>query len=793
VSGLIRQRYVSELLAPSAKVGSMIRNHSSGMAPVESTSFFGRDGEIRGAAAFLLGGARLLTLVGMAGVGKTRLAMRVVRTLQRAAPRQAVRWVSLAGLGSSERRAAIERRIAESIGAELRTANSTGDVLLERLHEEAGSAGLLLVLDDCEHVLEQVGAVVSAVLAGVPGVQLLTTSREPLGCAGEHLQPVRPLPCPPSGTTWTDRYAAVDLLFDRAGTTIGPADRMAAAQLCRQLDGIPLAIELAAVGLRSQTLPELVERFSGGPDDARFQLLTGGPRHGAHPLHHSLRAAMEGSHQLCTEQQQTMWARASVLEDGWDMAAAEAVCSGGDIAPEDVLRLVMQLTDKSIITADTSGPRTRYRMLRTVQLYGRSLAGLAGDEMRRRHRDHYLDLATQGSSTRARAELPNIRAAVNWSLATPGEIGTGLELAVHLAGQWVHLRIGNTGEMLEWLQEGLTAASDTTPAQRASAVALAGVTALLDGSIDVARDLLAQCRAETDPADSTSVLFEGMHSFLIDDDPRCVALLDRASTAAGPAAESNVGFAAMAAAWYGTRDDAFTAARGLQDNAGGAGTTTWAMLIRGTARIRHGDPGSALMELQRHGEIHGNWEMTYATHMAAWATAEQVAASTNAADNELTRIDLHRQARRVVRLLGAARHLQDRSGTSYSGLAPFERADARATAVAEAVLGATATGAAFDEGRHLSFDDIVALTLHRPARPARDLDADQDTRWQHLTPAQKVIALLAAEGLSDVAIAHRRVCSVRTVEKHMEVVRQKLLIGSRTEIDRWIPAEHRSA
>jgi DNA-binding CsgD family transcriptional regulator len=519
---------------------------------------------------------------------------------------------------------------------------------------------------------------------------------------------------------------------------------------------------------------------------------------------------MDGSYRLCSDQQKTMWARLSVFEGDWDLAAAEAVCSDDEIPATDVLRLLAQLTEKSIVVADTSGPRTRYRMLQTVRHYGRSSPGYAAKELHRKHRDHYLhvvdrevgsafedSIAAARSSwlDQIRAELPNLRAAINWSTATPGEVGSGLQLAVRLARRWAHLHLGITGDMLEWLRSSLAAVgSDVAPSLRIEGIALAGITALLDGSVDVARDLLEQCRAEADPADPALLLLDGVYTFLVEDDPRCLATLGAANAAD---LGHHEGLFALATGWYGSVDDAVIGAQNLQDKADRAGAedaATWAMLIRGTAEIRNGNPGSALAELHRHREIRGLWGMKYATHMAAWATADLLGASPESLDKGIGEVDLSRHARRVGHLLGGARGLQDRSGPSFVGLAPFERADARAAAFAEMILGATTFATAFDEGRRLSTEDVMALTLDRPIPPAPDPRIDRHPQpWRQLTPTQKEIALLAAEGLSDIAIAQRRVCSVRTVEKHLENVRRKLLVSSRTEIDRWIPAEARSA
>jgi len=192
--------------------------------------------------------------------------------------------------------------------------------------------------------------------AVVMSLRILATSREPLGCQGERLQLVPPLSNPQAHDALQASYPAeaLELLAERAnavGFTISDDNREAAERLCQQLDGIPLAIELAAAGLRGQSIEEITDGLSKGAG-ARFRLLSGGPRHGGNPIHQSLRAALDWSYQLCSGPEQDLWTRVSVFEDGWDLEAAQAVCTGGQVTSEDVLTFLGSLVDKSVVDAE---------------------------------------------------------------------------------------------------------------------------------------------------------------------------------------------------------------------------------------------------------------------------------------------------------------------------------------------------------------------------------------------------------------------------------------------------------
>ncbi|MFI7408890.1 ATP-binding protein [Streptomyces sp. NPDC049627] len=288
--------------------------------PVETTSFVDRRGELV-AARELLARTRLVTLTGPGGVGKTRLAARIAAGVRRTFP-DGVRFVPLSGLDDP---ALVPLAAADALDLHDHSARPPLQALVEQVRDRR----LLLLLDNCEHLLPACAELAAALLHGTTGVRILATSRHRLGLTEEHLLEVRPLPVPdPDGDlTSPEGYPALALFADRAaavvpGFRLTAANRAAVARLCRRLDGLPLAIELAAVRMRVLDVDQLLNRL-----DDRYRLLTGGSPT-ALPRHQTLRAAVDWSHELCTEREQLVWARLSVLAGSFDLETAEAVCAG---------------------------------------------------------------------------------------------------------------------------------------------------------------------------------------------------------------------------------------------------------------------------------------------------------------------------------------------------------------------------------------------------------------------------------------------------------------------------------
>nr|WP_206328133.1 LuxR C-terminal-related transcriptional regulator [Streptomyces sp. S3(2020)] len=409
------------------------------------TSFVGRRDEAAEVRRLLSVG-RLLTLTGPGGVGKTRLAGHVARQVARVFP-DGVWLVPLAALRDE---AFVPHAVIDALGVRSESVRPPLEVLVEYLRERR----LLIVLDNCEHLLRSCAVLAAAVLSATEGVRILATSRHRLGPAGERLFEVPPLSAPAPdefarGALAAERFPALRLFADRAaavvpGFTLGDGNQQAVARLCRRLDGLPLAIELAAVRVRALGVEQLVERL-----DDRYQLLTGGSPASA-PRHRTLRSAVDWSHELCTPQEQLVWAWLSVFVGGFDLTAAEAVCGGEGLGEADVLDAVAGLVDKSVLVREEYGGQVRYRLLVSLRDYGLEKLEDLGEVTvtRRRHRDHFARLAGEYErnwfgpdqaeiTERLRLDRDNVRAALDFCLTTPGEAQHGLRMASSLWFHWV--------------------------------------------------------------------------------------------------------------------------------------------------------------------------------------------------------------------------------------------------------------------------------------------------------------------------------------------------------------------
>jgi predicted ATPase/DNA-binding SARP family transcriptional activator len=359
LAGLLQQILTTDpaLIEPAARSSAPV---PAGNLAADTASFIGRSRQLDQARA-LLGkqSVRLVTFTGVAGVGKSRLALRVAAQDSEAFVDGA--WVAdLASASCTDHIGQILTDVLEIPG---RPQYGGPTDLVERLRGKQA----LLVLDNCEHIVGEVAALVVTLLRALPGLRILVTSRQRLGMPGEQVVQVPPMPVPQDGDH--DRALsgcdAVDLLLSRARAAapdfrITPFNRDLVIRLCRKLDGLPLAIELAAARLSVMSLNELVDRLAD-----RFRLLN---RSGSD---NSLLEALHRSWALCTEHERWLWARLSVFSDGFDIDEVEQVCSDDGIASDEVMDLVAGLVDKSIVVADTNGARTRYRLLETIEDYGR--------------------------------------------------------------------------------------------------------------------------------------------------------------------------------------------------------------------------------------------------------------------------------------------------------------------------------------------------------------------------------------------------------------------------------------
>jgi len=469
--------------------------------PVQLSSFVGREAEVR-AIGDALRDTRLLTLTGVGGVGKTRLAIQVAAELVPHYPDGA--W--LCELAPATDADALEQIVCATLGITPRAGTTTQGSIMEFL----GPKQLMLVLDNCEHLVAEAGALAEQMLRDCPGVRILATSREGLGVEGEHLRVVRSLGLPDRDATPEDLVAtdAGRLFLERARAASGDGSfddtaLRAIAEICRRLDGIPLAIELAAARTAAMAPEEIVRRL-----DERFRLLTGG-RRTAVERHHTLRATVDWSYSLLAERERTVFDRLGAFSGSFDTAAAEAVAAGNGLEPWDVIDALTELVHKSMVVREPRSDTTRYTMLETMRHYARERLDetAEADAVRRRHAEHFAVVADALESglqsaeevayrRRLTDELDNLRTAVWWSLDRddPADRDHGLQVIAHLClftswdrtmgfGVWALSATAYVDDAEPWVRCGVLAAAEEHRTHLRFDEALATARGALSGGI----------------------------------------------------------------------------------------------------------------------------------------------------------------------------------------------------------------------------------------------------------------------------------------------------------------------
>jgi predicted ATPase/DNA-binding winged helix-turn-helix (wHTH) protein len=462
--------------------------------PYQLTSFVGREHEIAQLRA-LVAANRLVTLTGAGGAGKTRLAIEVASRLVDAFP-DGVWLVEFAALSDP-------RLVPQAVAQALEVKEQPARPLVETLSDHLTSKTLLLLLDNVEHLLDGCVQFLYLILRHSADVAMLVTSRERLGIAGGLTYRVPSLTVPGTSEALTPEtvspYEGVRLFVDRAKLVrrdfaLTAENASSIASICARLDGMPLAIELAAPRLRSMSVDELSERL-----DQRFALLTDGSR-AALPRHRTLRSTIDWSYDLLREPEKLLLQRLSVFAGGWTLAAAEEVCAGEGIEHRDVLDLLTSLGDKSLVVPEQEDAQTRYRLLETVRQYARDRLEDSGGSAaaRVRHRDYYLALAEEANPKlksaeqaewlrRLEEEHDNLRAGLEWSLVEAGSKG-GLRLCGALQRfWWTH---GHLTEGRQWCTRVLCkAGAEERTRERGNVLSAAGVLAYHQGDYPAATTL----------------------------------------------------------------------------------------------------------------------------------------------------------------------------------------------------------------------------------------------------------------------------------------------------------------
>ncbi|MGD2077298.1 MAG: adenylate/guanylate cyclase domain-containing protein, partial [Chloroflexota bacterium] len=410
--------------------------------PVQLTTFIGREKQISEVSQHL-NQSRLVTLIGAGGTGKTRLAQQAAARLVQRFP-DGVWLVKLAPLSDP---ALLPQTVASTLGVREEPNRSLTDTLESFLH----SKEMLLILDNCEHLVQDCAELATSLLSSCPQLRILDTSREALGVAGEVIFLVPPMSLPPEAQNVGQRdlaqYEGVQLFMERAETAL-PGFKMteqnaaSILQVCRRLDGIPLAIELAAARLKLLQVEQIATRL-----DDRFRLLTGGSRT-ALPRHQTLRAMIDWSYDLLSKSERVLLERLTVFAGGWTLEAAEAICSGALLTRDDILDLLFQLINKSLVISDREqGVETRYQMLESIRQYGKEKLIESGEieQMRDKHLDFYLTLIEKAEPElrgpeparwyeMLETEHDNLRSALEWSKQAHEQ--AGLQLAGTLEWFW---------------------------------------------------------------------------------------------------------------------------------------------------------------------------------------------------------------------------------------------------------------------------------------------------------------------------------------------------------------------
>jgi non-specific serine/threonine protein kinase len=482
------ERAVAEIEAAAAR--------PRGNLPTPASRFIGREREIEQVSQALRA-SRLVTLTGSGGCGKTRLAIAVAQ-LVRNEHRDGAWLVDLAPLADP-------RLVVHDVATALGVREQPGRALRETLVDSLKAKCLLLILDNCEHLLDACSALLSVLVPGCPELRVLATSREPLGLAGEQTIRVGSLALPeesatPAGVDALLRFDAVALLVERAQLAnpdfvLSDADAADALAICRRLDGIPLAIELAAARLKVLSVAQVLERLKD-----RFKLLTGGSR-AALPRHQTLRATLDWSHDHLSDAERVLYRRLAIFAGGCTLASAEAACVGDALEASDVLDLLTRLVDKSLLVVSDSQGAPRYRYLESVRQHAQEKLDEAGDGSTAitRHRDFFVAFAEEAQQglrgadqhawlARMDADHDNVRAVLDRCASDPAGADSGLRLAAACGMYW-HWR-GHWNEGRRRLDTALAhAEAGGRTAPRARALCAAGWLAWMQGDSEPARSL----------------------------------------------------------------------------------------------------------------------------------------------------------------------------------------------------------------------------------------------------------------------------------------------------------------
>ncbi len=768
----------------------------SGNLPSEVNSFVGRRRELS-ELKLAMGSSRLVTLTGPGGVGKTRLALRVATDLERAC-RDGAWLIELSDLQDPT-------LVAKTVMTTLGIRDHSGRWPLSLLVDFLAGRDLLLVLDNCEHLLDACAIATDEILRRTT-VRIIATSRQPLGTAGETVYPVSGLAIPETkelgDLAQVQQFGAVALFCERAKAATGSfvlteANKSTVLDLCRRVDGLPLAIELAAVRTRSLSVEEIAARLRES-----FALLKGGGAT-AHRRQRTLEAAIDWSYELLTGQEQVLLRRLAVFVGILDLEAAEAICTGSGIQAEDIVDLISSLVEKSLLQREQVDGRARYRLHETMREYAMAQLRRASefDSVRLAHLLWYRNLAARVEADsfgpkllawfeRLDQNVGNVRGALQFSLDNPEHVNAGLGLAAAIFFWWQSRAPGEGSNTIQALLHCGRPDDDV----RVRSLWVLGALALNLSDFELAESSLGEARTLAQRGNDTHAMamvlvHQALLAILTGGDPAAFQLPLGEARGLAVATDDPIALAYVNL-FAGIRSIGFGApeletavhnleiAAALSRRCGDGYLLAQTICMIGICKLQLGAKADAehafkeSLRLELRFDNRGFFAIVLPEVMASLAVAKA-------------------NPKRAARLQGAGAAIQRQQGIRVHH--PYLLNLVAATAArAKEMLGPNSYAAEFDAGGEMRYNEALIYAMEEKYQPARQ-EAPPLAGGTALSKREVEVGELVAEGLSNKEIASRLFLSDRTVESHVRHMLNKLGVNSRVQIASWFSGNEAEA